>query len=235
MPSLAPISGRRRRLAGVASVAAAALLAVLPSAGPSAAADTAPPAADADVTVNTQAGLGTLGGAARGVNAAIWDSHMNDPEVATLMKAAGVGAMRYPGGSYSDIYHWKDNTAPGGYVAPGTDFDSFMGTVKATGAQPVIIANYGSGTPEEAADWVRYANVEKEVRRQVLGDRQRDLRQRPLRQRLGERHPRRQEPGRVRPPGAGLRLRDEGRRPDREDRRGAHHARQLAGRDHRCR
>ena len=26
--------------------------------------------------------------------------------------------IRYPGGSYADIYHWEDNTAPGGYVAP---------------------------------------------------------------------------------------------------------------------
>jgi hypothetical protein len=31
---------------------------------------------------------------------------------------------RYPGGSYSDIYHWADHTAPGGYVAPDTDFDT---------------------------------------------------------------------------------------------------------------
>ncbi|MFD0392376.1 hypothetical protein ACFQ3Z_04470 [Streptomyces nogalater] len=43
---------------------------------------------------------------------------MNDPEVARLMKAADVGMMRYPGGSYADIYHWETHTAPGGYVAP---------------------------------------------------------------------------------------------------------------------
>ena len=148
-----------------ASAALATALAVLPLAGAAVAADdeAAPPAAaDVTVTVNAHAGLGTIGAAARGVNAAIWDSHMNDPQVATLMKDAAVGAMRYPGGSYSDIYHWKDHTAPGGYVAPGTGFDDFMGTVRATGAQPVIIANYGSGTPEEAADWVRYANVTKD-------------------------------------------------------------------------
>src|ERR671928_77302 len=36
-------------------------------------------------------------------------------------------------------------------------------TLAATGvgAQPMIIANYGTGTPAEAADWVRYANVTK--------------------------------------------------------------------------
>ena len=69
--------------------------------------------------------------------------------------------MRYPGGSYADIYHWRDNTAPGGYVAPDTDFDHFMAGVQRAGAQAMVIANYGTGTPQEAADWVRYANVTK--------------------------------------------------------------------------
>ncbi|MFI8194270.1 cellulose binding domain-containing protein [Streptomyces sp. NPDC085946] len=160
-----PAAAGPRPLARTATVLAAAL-ALLPLLG---AADVAPAApradpaaADVAVRVNTQASLGRLSDVARGVNAAIWDSHMNDPEVATLMKAADVGAMRYPGGSYADIYHWETHTAPGGYVAPGTGFDSFMGTVRATGAQPILIANYGSGTPEEAAGWVRYANVTKD-------------------------------------------------------------------------
>ncbi|MEV8554197.1 cellulose binding domain-containing protein [Streptomyces glaucescens] len=153
-----------RTLARTAAVLSAALALLSPSgaAGPAAAASPAAAAADTVVRVNTQAALGRLTDVARGVNAAIWDSHMNDPEVATLMKAADVGAMRYPGGSYADIYHWETHTAPGGYVAPGTGFDAFMGTVRATGAQPILIANYGSGTPEEAAGWVRYANVTKD-------------------------------------------------------------------------
>ncbi|MEU9669764.1 cellulose binding domain-containing protein [Streptomyces bobili] len=156
----APTS-RPRRLARTAAALAAtlALLPPLVAAGVTSAQEV--PAADVDVHVNTQAALGRLSDTARGVNAAVWDSHMNDPEVAALMKTADVGAMRYPGGSYADIYHWETHTAPGGYVAPGTGFDAFMGTVRATGAQPILIANYGSGTPEEAAGWVRYANVTK--------------------------------------------------------------------------
>ncbi|PJM93777.1 cellulose binding domain-containing protein [Streptomyces sp. CB01373] len=152
-----------RHLARTAAVLAAALALLSPpsAAAVASAAAREAPAADVDVRVNTQASLGRMPDTARGVNAAIWDSHMNDPEVAGLMKAADVGAMRYPGGSYADIYHWKTHTAPGGYVAPGTDFDSFMGTARAVGAQPILIANYGSGTPEEAAGWVRYANVTK--------------------------------------------------------------------------
>ena len=117
--------------------------------------------AEVEVVVNARAGLDTVSPLALGVNHAIWDTHLGTPEVADLMKDAGVTAMRYPGGSYSDIYHWADHTAPGGYVAPNTDFDHFMAGVRRAGAQPMVTANYGTGTPEEAADWVRYANVEK--------------------------------------------------------------------------
>jgi hypothetical protein len=136
------------------------LAAALLAAGGAAHADVQPPSG-VDVTVNAGEGQGTIPTTGYGLNSAVWDSQMNAPEVQDLLKAASVGVLRYPGGSYGDIYHWKTNTAPGGYVAPGTDFDSFMGTVKKLGAQPMLIANYGSGTPQEAADWVRYANVTK--------------------------------------------------------------------------
>ncbi len=159
-------SSWRRRLA--AGTSAALLGAALLIGGGSAAAGTAPsaPAADSpgspvDVTVNANEGFGTVPDTAYGLNSAVWDAQMNVPQVQDLLQAANIGMLRYPGGSYGDIYHWQDNSAPGGYVAPGTDFDSFMGTVKKIGAQPILIANYGSGTPQEAADWVRYANVTK--------------------------------------------------------------------------
>jgi hypothetical protein len=145
----------------VAAVLAAGTLAAAGPAGHAAAAPAAASPAPVNVTVNAGESLGTIPGTAYGLNQAVWDSQMNTPASVTLEKQAGIGMMRYPGGSYGDIYHWQDNTAPGGFVAPGTDFDSFMSTAKAVGAQPVIIANYGSGTPQEAANWVQYANVTK--------------------------------------------------------------------------
>jgi hypothetical protein len=114
-----------------------------------------------NVSVNADEGLGTIPSTAYGLNSAVWDSQMNVPQVQGLLQQAGVEMLRYPGGSYGDIYNWQNNTAPGGYVAPGTDFDSFMGTVTKIGAQPMLIANYGTGTPAEAAAWVRYANITK--------------------------------------------------------------------------
>ncbi|WP_410673829.1 cellulose binding domain-containing protein [Amycolatopsis sp. cmx-4-68] len=146
-----------RRLRWTAWPVIAVLAAVVPAAGTAGAATTP----GATVTVNARAGLATVPDTALGVNHAVWDSQLGTDTVADLLGGAGVRTMRYPGGSYGDIYHWKDNTAPGGYVAPGTDFDTFMGGVRRAGAQPIIIANYGTGTPQEAADWVRYANVTK--------------------------------------------------------------------------
>ncbi|SCL14370.1 Alpha-L-arabinofuranosidase [Micromonospora nigra] len=113
------------------------------------------------VTVNARAGLAPVPDTALGINHAIWDQHLGSVETSDLLRDAGVQMMRYPGGSYADIYHWKDHTAPGGYVAPNTDFDTFMAGVRRAGAQPMIIANYGTGTPAEAAEWVHYANVTK--------------------------------------------------------------------------
>ncbi|GAA2006073.1 cellulose binding domain-containing protein [Catenulispora subtropica] len=145
---------RTGALVAAGLLAAATAVAAAPS-------GTAATAAHVDVTVNTLEGLGTIPATGYGLNSAVWDSQMNAPAVQGLLGQAGIGMLRYPGGSYGDIYHWQTNTAPGGYVAPGTDFDSFMGTVKTIGAQPILIANYGTGTPQEAADWVQYANVTK--------------------------------------------------------------------------
>ena len=124
-----------------------------------AAATAAPTASESStaVTVNALAGLAAVPSTALGVNDAVWDANLGTTATSDLLKSGGVQMMRYPGGSYGDIYHWRDNTAPGGYVAPGTDFDTFMASVQRVGAEPMIIANYGTGTPEEAADWVRYA------------------------------------------------------------------------------
>lgn len=45
-------------------------------------------------------------------------------------------------------------------IAVVNDFEEFMGFVQAIGpgATPVITANFGTGTPQEAAAWVHYAN-----------------------------------------------------------------------------
>lgn len=155
---MSPRTLRPGRLARAAAGSALALLAALAQPAATATAGTAPAV---DVTVNANEGLGTVPATGYGLNSAVWDAQMNAPAVQDLLGQAGIGMLRYPGGSYGDIYNWQDDTAPGGYVAPGTGFDAFMGTVRKIGAQPILIANYGTGTPQQAAAWVQYANVTK--------------------------------------------------------------------------
>src|SRR5450755_415527 len=93
-------------LAAPAAVAVPASATALPA--------TAAAAGTANVTVNADEGLGAIPSTAYGLNSAVWDSQMNAPQVQDLLKQAGVEMLRYPGGSYGDIYHWQDNTAPGG-------------------------------------------------------------------------------------------------------------------------
>ena len=101
-----------------------------------------------------------------------------------LLKAAGIGLIRYGGGAYADYYDWQtntniqtciwgnpfgsftgapfpfDTTAPfTGASCDNTDslpFDPFSSRAKAIGAQSFVTVNYGSGTPAEAAAWVSH-------------------------------------------------------------------------------
>jgi hypothetical protein len=92
-----------------------------------------------------------------------------------LLKAAGVTSLRWPGGSYADLYHWSTNTgtftpASGAgsntiYIADNTDFGAFLGFMTRVGANALITVNYGMnslgngpGEPKEAAAMVAYAN-----------------------------------------------------------------------------
>jgi hypothetical protein len=167
-PNLTPVEipvqlpNLRRGLASAVLLASVAVIAAPPArAETSRSAGTRAAAADTTVDVDVRAGLATVPDTALGVNHAIWDAQLGTPAVSGLLADAGVRMLRYPGGSYADIYHWRDHTAPGGYVAPNTDFDTFMAAARRGNAQPMIIANYGTGTAQEAADWVRYANVTK--------------------------------------------------------------------------
>ncbi|HZZ59232.1 MAG TPA: hypothetical protein VFE31_15480 [Opitutaceae bacterium] len=92
------------------------------------------------------------------INTAIWDGDL--PNSAAQVSPLAIRALRFPGGSASDGFHWSTNTSDiGTYVA--TNFDAFESFAQALPAQVMITANYGDGTPQEAASWVQYANVTK--------------------------------------------------------------------------
>lgn len=100
----------------------------------------------------------------------LWDPKQSrlSPEVIQLTRDLGTTLVRYPGGTFSDFYHWKlavgpQSERPSTKPVP-TDGPSrhSLGTneildfAKQTNTQLIFTANAGSGTPEEAAEWVRY-------------------------------------------------------------------------------
>lgn len=115
-----------------------------------------------DVTVNAASVLRTVEARHFSINTAIWDSVFDTSTTINAMTEAGVKGLRFPGGSASDDYHWATGKNDAGTVTWATSFDKFAHVATSIAAPAVFItANYGSGTPQEAADWVRYSNVTK--------------------------------------------------------------------------
>ncbi|HWF19159.1 MAG TPA: alpha-L-arabinofuranosidase [Verrucomicrobiae bacterium] len=94
-----------------------------------------------------------------GVNTAVWDSELNTPTTVSLLREAGLTTLRFPGGSLSDEYHWGSNTSGTNTWTWGTSFTDFARVATNIGAQVFITVNYGTGTPAEAAAWVKNANI----------------------------------------------------------------------------
>jgi alpha-N-arabinofuranosidase len=90
-----------------------------------------------------------------------------DPDEVALAKSMHITELRF-GGNFSSYYHWRDGIGPQNkrvtikniawgipeYNNFGTD--EFLQLCDLIGAIPQFDLNMGSGTPEEAADWVRY-------------------------------------------------------------------------------
>ncbi len=126
----------------------------------------------AHVQIDLKKELAVVPEAGYGIHTSVYDNNFTAADLTQKLKTAGATALRFPGGSYSDCYHWKTHSATVGttlYINPNDTFDNFMNKdVLPLGAQAVITVNYGSnqagtggGDPAEAADWVRYANIEK--------------------------------------------------------------------------
>ncbi|MGO8678396.1 MAG: alpha-L-arabinofuranosidase [Limisphaerales bacterium] len=94
-----------------------------------------------------------------GLNTAIWDSDLDTPQTVSLLEEMGTSVLRFPGGSISDEYHWSSNTTGTNTWAWATSFNMFARVAANAGAQAFITVNYGSGTADEAANWVRCSNV----------------------------------------------------------------------------
>lgn len=80
------------------------------------------------------------------------------------------GIMRFPGGCFADSYDWRDgisvreqrpvveNIHWKGFEDNSFGTDEFIKFCRNTDCEPLICINFGSGTPELAAQWVEYCN-----------------------------------------------------------------------------
>ena len=92
-----------------------------------------------------------------GVNTATWDGNLDTSSTSNALQEMGILALRFPGGSTSDQYHWA--TSKVNNTVEPTKFSNFMHVATNMGAQVFITVNYGTGSSNEAAAWVLSANV----------------------------------------------------------------------------
>jgi autotransporter-associated beta strand protein len=117
------------------------------------------------------AATATMPATGLGLCSSVYANMWDDPSLPGDIAASGVQIVRYPGGSYSDIYNWSLNTAnEGGYVGPHADMGNFFNVINAAGTQAMITVNYGSNTtdtmgaqPQEAAAEVAYADANPNI------------------------------------------------------------------------
>ena len=90
-------------------------------------------------------------------------------DVVAALKKLNVPQVRWPGGCFADEYHWRDGIGPResrpaminthwGGVVENNHFGTheFLDFCEQVGCAPYICLNVGSGTVQEAMEWVEY-------------------------------------------------------------------------------
>lgn len=78
-------------------------------------------------------------------------------------------ALRYPGGTNSDFYQWRNGIGPYAQRKPtrtlegkeeviGLGTDEYLALCQRWGSEPLITVNLATGSAQDAADWVHYTN-----------------------------------------------------------------------------
>ena len=91
-------------------------------------------------------------------------------DVMDAMKRQSMTVMRYPGGNFASGYHWMDGVGPQKLrptvrelawqsIEPNAfGTDEFIRLCRKMDWQPMLTVNLGTGSPEEARNWVEYCN-----------------------------------------------------------------------------
>ena len=110
--------------------------------------------------------------------------HANEEGLRTdtleALRRLNMTAMRYPGGNFASGYHWEDGIGPRAErptvrelawqsIEPnhfGTD--EYLKLCHTMNWMPMLTVNMGTGTPEEARNWVEYCNAPSGTRYAAL-------------------------------------------------------------------
>lgn len=91
-------------------------------------------------------------------------------DVLQKVQGLNVPILRFPGGTVVKIYHWQDGIGPkaerpkrknliwGGINDNHFGTAEFVEYCREIGAEPFLVVNMSTGTPEEASNWVEYCN-----------------------------------------------------------------------------
>lgn len=90
-------------------------------------------------------------------------------DVVAALRKIRVPLVRWPGGCFAELYHWRDGVGPRDQRPKGINaawndepetnafgINEFMDLVEQIGAKPFLAINVTSGTPGEAQAWLQY-------------------------------------------------------------------------------
>ncbi|CAK7238543.1 hypothetical protein SEUCBS140593_010794 [Sporothrix eucalyptigena] len=94
-------------------------------------------------------------------------------DVIDAFKELQIPVIRYPGGNFVATYHWEDGVGPRGQrprrwdpawkAEESNEFgtDEFMKFCEVVGTEPYLALNMGTGTLDEALNWLEYCNSDR--------------------------------------------------------------------------
>ena len=122
---------------------------------------------DSTVAVDAGTPITTVPAMFYGLHTSVYDDKFTDvSNEAPLIKNNGITALRYPGGGYSDNYHWAQNiltpfypstaftncgNVAEGYMNPADNFGAFVKLLQASNTQAIITVNYGTSLADANA------------------------------------------------------------------------------------
>ena len=92
-------------------------------------------------------------------------------DIVEALRELHIPNLRWPGGCFADIYHWKDGIGPKdqrkptenvfwGNLRESNEFGTheFLDLCGQLGAEPYLAINMNSGSVQEAMEWEQYVN-----------------------------------------------------------------------------